>query len=174
MQTYVRWHQISGYLKIGVEWGETGVRSYKVTQKNFREWSICSLSSFFLVYFYYFERERASPGGAEREGDRIPSRLCAVSAEPDGGLRLTSREIMTWAKVKSWMLNRLGHPYTPICLLSWLWWWCFMDVHISQNHQTIHLNTYCLLYVYYLKVKKAVKILLRTLIEKKNAMATGM
>ena len=31
----------------------------------------------------------------EREREKIPSRLCAVSAEPDEGLKLTNREIMT-------------------------------------------------------------------------------
>ena len=37
-------------------------------------------------------------GGAEREGDReseAGSRLRAVSTEPDAGLELTDREIMT-------------------------------------------------------------------------------
>ena len=39
-----------------------------------------------------------SRGGAEREGDTEPeahSRLRAVSTEPDAGLELTNREIMT-------------------------------------------------------------------------------
>ena len=39
--------------------------------------------------FIYFERER------ERERERIPSRLHAVSAEPDTGLHPTNHEIMT-------------------------------------------------------------------------------
>ena len=41
-------------------------------------------------------------GGSEREGDtesETGSRLWAVSTEPDAGLELTDREIMTWAKV---------------------------------------------------------------------------
>ena len=40
-------------------------------------------------------------GGAEREGDReskADSRLRAVSTEPDAGLELTDREIVTWLK----------------------------------------------------------------------------
>ena len=37
------------------------------------------------------ERERNSTSGAEREGERIPSRLHAVSTEPDPELH----EIMT-------------------------------------------------------------------------------
>ena len=41
-------------------------------------------------------------GGAEREGDtesKAGSRLWAVSPEPDAGLKLTDREIVTWAEV---------------------------------------------------------------------------
>ena len=53
-------------------------------------------SFFFLSLFIYFERERGlEQGGAEREGERIPSRLQAVSTEPNSGLDPTSREIMT-------------------------------------------------------------------------------
>ena len=41
------------------------------------------------------ERESANGGGAEREGERIPSRLSAVRAESDAGLNLLNCEIMT-------------------------------------------------------------------------------
>ena len=41
------------------------------------------------------ERERASRERAEREGDRIPSRLHTVSREPDVGLEPTNCDIMT-------------------------------------------------------------------------------
>ena len=37
------------------------------------------------------ERER----GRERRRERIPSRLCTVSAEPDGGPDPTNPEVMT-------------------------------------------------------------------------------
>ena len=40
-------------------------------------------------------------GGAEREGDtesETGSRLRAISPEPDVGLKLTGREIVTWLK----------------------------------------------------------------------------
>ena len=40
-----------------------------------------------------FERQSASRGGAEREGDtdyEAGSRLCVVSTEPDVGLELTN------------------------------------------------------------------------------------
>ena len=51
----------------------------------------------FLSSFIYFERERekASGGGAKRRRERIPIRLCIVSAEPDVGLKLMNRRIMT-------------------------------------------------------------------------------
>ena len=56
----------------------------------------------FFFYFYLFLRQRESMnrGGSEREGDtesETGSRLWAVSTEPDVGLELTDREIMTWA-----------------------------------------------------------------------------
>ena len=48
------------------------------------------------------ERQSVSGGGIEREVDtksKAGSRLWAVSTEPNVGLKLTNREIMTWAKV---------------------------------------------------------------------------
>ena len=58
--------------------------------------------SFFLFKFIYFEseRQRAQAGvgaesGGEREGETIPSRLHAVSTEPDSGPDPMNREIMT-------------------------------------------------------------------------------
>ena len=43
------------------------------------------------------ERERTSRGGAERKGERerTPSSLCAISVEPDTGLKLTNCEVVT-------------------------------------------------------------------------------
>ena len=46
---------------------------------------------FFLLVCLFFEGGR----GRERGRERIPSRLHAVSAEPDAGLELTNCEIMT-------------------------------------------------------------------------------
>ena len=54
-----------------------------------------------FIYFSETERQSVSGGGAEREGDpesEAGSRLRAASAEPDVGLELTNREIMTWLK----------------------------------------------------------------------------
>ena len=65
------------------------------------------LSFFFLYFlmFYFWERERqsASRGEAEREGDtesKAGSRLWAVSTEPDVGLEPTDHKIMTWAEAR--------------------------------------------------------------------------
>ena len=43
---------------------------------------------------FIFERERAGEGQRERGRERIPSRLHAVSAEPNVGLEPMNREIM--------------------------------------------------------------------------------
>ena len=56
------------------------------------------------MFNYFGDRERQSMkgGGAEREGgteSEAGSRLWAVSTEPDAGLELTDREIVTWAEV---------------------------------------------------------------------------
>ena len=71
-----------------------------------------------LSLFILRERERAhmSRGGAERkrERERAPSKRHAVNAEPDEGLELTNREIMTYNKIESQTLNQLSHPVAPI------------------------------------------------------------
>ena len=62
------------------------------------------------------ERERENKHeqerGRERRG-RIPSRLRAVSTEPDAGLELTNCKTMTWAETKSRRLRWVRHPGTP-------------------------------------------------------------
>ena len=62
-----------------------------------------SLIYLFFYFIYFWDRERQSMygGGAEREGDtesETGSRLRAISPEPDAGLELTDREIVTWLK----------------------------------------------------------------------------
>ena len=55
-----------------------------------------------FIYFWDRERQSMNGGGAEREGDtelEAGSGLRAVSPEPDAGLELTDREIVTWAEV---------------------------------------------------------------------------
>ena len=51
-----------------------------------------------VVYLFLRERQSVSRGGAEREGDTesaAGSRLQTVSTEPDAGLELTDREIVS-------------------------------------------------------------------------------
>ena len=43
--------------------------------------------------------------GAEREGERIQSRLDTVCTEPDTGLDPMTHEIVTRAKIESWTLH---------------------------------------------------------------------
>ena len=55
-----------------------------------------------FIYFWERGRQSANRGGTERERETEPeagSRLWAISTEPDTGLKLTNREIMTWAEV---------------------------------------------------------------------------
>ena len=59
--------------------------------------------NFFLMFIYFWDRDRVwAGGGAEREGDtksKAGSRLWTVSTEPNAGLELTNCKIKTWAKV---------------------------------------------------------------------------
>ena len=61
---------------------------------------------FFLIFIYFWERDRAWAGEKQREREtRNPkqapgSRLQAVSAEPDAGLEPTNCKSMTWAEVR--------------------------------------------------------------------------
>ena len=67
--------------------------------------------------YIYFEREREKyewGKGREKGRQRIPSRLRAVSTEPNAGLNLMNREIMTWAEIKSQMPNWLSHQGAPM------------------------------------------------------------
>ena len=49
----------------------------------------------FLDLFILRERESGRGAERERERQRIPSRLCTVSAEPSVGLKLINCDIMT-------------------------------------------------------------------------------
>ena len=81
---------------------------------------------FFLNFFYVYlfilrQRAWAGQGQREREGERIISRLCTVSIEPNAGLELKNCKLnsgtlnlnsRTWAEIKSQILNLLNHPGT--------------------------------------------------------------
>ena len=51
--------------------------------------------------------------GRERGRQKILRRICTVSAESDAGFEPMNHEIMTWAKIKSPMLNWWSHSGAP-------------------------------------------------------------
>ena len=67
------------------------------------------------IFFNLRERERAwmSRGEGQRDRERESQAGSTLSEEPDMGLNPMTLEIMTWAKIKSQTLNRLGHPRIP-------------------------------------------------------------
>ena len=64
---------------------------------------------FFKFIYLFWEWESASRGEAERESQAG----CTVSTELAVELDPRNREIMTWAEIKSQMLNWLSHPGAP-------------------------------------------------------------
>ena len=60
--------------------------------------------NFFSTFIYFWETDtEPEQGRAERKGDtesEAGSRLWDVGTEPDMGLKLKNREIVTWAKVE--------------------------------------------------------------------------
>ena len=73
----------------------------------------------------------------ERGRERIPSRLCAVSVEPDVGPDPPNCEILALAKTKSQMPNRLSLSGAPKCcqfLLLVSVFIVFFDPHQSGGH----------------------------------------
>ena len=72
-----------------------------------------SVVSVFSLSLFLLRESTRGGGGAARGGRRgIPSRLHTDSTEPDVGLELTNREIVTCAEVKSRTLNHPGAPVT--------------------------------------------------------------
>ena len=76
-----------------------------------------------INFFFWRERECVS-GGVEgkRERERIFKQAPHAVKGPKRG-STPNPEIMTWAKIKSWMFNQLSHPGTPklflVILNSW-------------------------------------------------------
>ena len=67
----------------------------------------------FLKMFYLFILRQSRGRDQRPERERIPSRLCTISAEPDMVLDHMNNEIMTRVEIKSRPLNRLNHPGIP-------------------------------------------------------------
>ena len=62
--------------------------------EHLRVWFFSNFLKVYLFIVCVCEREQTQRE-RERGRERIPSRVCAVSAEPDAGLDLTNDEIMT-------------------------------------------------------------------------------
>ena len=79
---------------------------------------IIIILKFFLMFIYFWDRERqsASGRGAERGRHRIPSRLQAPSCQHRAWCRAWTHE--PWDHDLSWSqtLNRLSHLGTPVIL----------------------------------------------------------
>ena len=70
----------------------------------------------------------------ERGRERIPSRLCTVSAEPDAALKFMNHEVMTRAEIENQMLSPLSHPVFPRSLLTLFFnFYLFLLVDLSFN-----------------------------------------
>ena len=75
---------------------------------------------FFFQVYLFWERERQkrahawARGGEQREGKRKSQADSMLSTwrQTQGSNSRTVRS--TWAKIKSWLLNQLSHPGTPI------------------------------------------------------------
>ena len=89
----------------------------------------------FVIVFLSLFWERVWVGrGKEGGKGRIPSSLRTASAEPNVGLNLLNREIVTCAEIKSWTLNQLSHPGAhvynsfKVTVNFWVWfyWLCFI------------------------------------------------
>ena len=85
----------------------------------------------FNVFIYFWVRDRAQTGGAERQRDtesQAGSGLWAVSTEPDVGPEPTNHEIMTWTEVGH--LTNWGTQVPPN-------WFCFnlssSTYYLSEN-----------------------------------------
>ena len=70
---------------------------------------------FYLLIDWLIERERVGDR-AERDKGR-ESQAGSTLSTPDTALELRNLEIMTWVKIKIWMLNQLSHPGAPKCII---------------------------------------------------------
>ena len=106
----IKWHR---YKQID-HWNRMKVQTDSHSYRNsVRDKS--SILFFFKFIFLFWERERTWAGEdqRDRERERIPSRVCAISPKSDMGIDPMNCKIMTWAEIESRMLNWLSHPGTP-------------------------------------------------------------
>ena len=77
----------------------------------------------FLFYFWERDTHSESRGGAERDGDRIRSRLQALSCQHRARCGAQTHRLQDHDLSQSWTLNRLSHPGAPSFqeILSLLW-----------------------------------------------------
>ena len=77
----------------------------------------------YLIFFFLFLKkilfilggERVwAGGGVKGEGEKESQADTALSAEHDPGVWSHYPEVMTWAEIKSWLLNLLSHPGAPV------------------------------------------------------------
>ena len=115
----------------------------------------------FLMFIYFWDRDRAWAEEGQRERETQDPKQApgwAVSTEPDVGLKLTDREIMTWAKVgrlTDWatqappgdfFFNRAKEIWNSSELLittsilwkaSWEGWWKGREICVLSRDNTV-------------------------------------
>ena len=99
------------------------------------------LPLFNFLMFIYFIRERGREGcGVEGEREsQAGSTAQHAQHGADAGLNPTTQRIKMWAKTKSWMLNQLSHPSTPLMFNNpWAFW--PTEVLLAIQCQTTHIN----------------------------------
>ena len=97
---------------------------------------------------------RDSRAGADRRGiQKIQSRLCAESREPNVGIKLTNREIMTWAEGRFYkeikilyFLKKYSWLYMQL-IQSFIWNEC--DFYGEKNQITAETDFICSLLDYF-------------------------
>ena len=77
----------------------------------------CFKNAVFLSLFIYFERERGraheSAGEEQKKKERENPKQAPCLAQNPMWAQSHDSEIMTWAEIKSWMLNWLSHLNAP-------------------------------------------------------------
>ena len=98
------------------------------------------LFNFFLMFIYFWDRERAWTGkGSERGRHRIWSRLQALSCQHRARRKAWTHQLWDHDLSWSWMLNRLSHPSAPG--LHSFWWeisyWFYQESLLMMSHFSV-------------------------------------